>query len=100
MGEGGQSKHQCSPQEINSREICLHSTFSANWNKREKVSKTLIPFKCDVFAVVAVVDAKPPFCVLGRLGRRKIESFLIIAIQFYYTHRKPLCGGEREAKVH
>ena len=44
-------------------EICLHYTFSTNWNKRvaDKVWKTLIPFKSDVFAAVAVVDAKTPY---------------------------------------
>ena len=33
------SKIGCSLQEINSREIRLHLTFSANWNKRDKVWK-------------------------------------------------------------
>ena len=31
------SKLECGPQEINSREICLHLPFSANWNKRDSV---------------------------------------------------------------
>ena len=31
------SKIECGPQEINSREICPHFTFQANWNKRGKV---------------------------------------------------------------
>ena len=44
-------KLECSPQEINSREIRLHLTFSANCNlKREDL-------KSDVFAAVASVDA-------------------------------------------
>ena len=30
-------KLECVPQEINSREICLHKKFSMNWNKRDKV---------------------------------------------------------------
>ena len=30
------SKLECGPQEINSREIRLHLSFSANWNKRDK----------------------------------------------------------------
>ena len=38
---------ECSPQEINSWEIRLHLTYSANWNK--------------AFATVAVVDAKAPW---------------------------------------
>ena len=64
-------------QVINSREIRLHSTFSANWNKRDKVKKTRNHFKSDVFAAVAVavVDAKAPFYLnhVVNLGRyRKI----------------------------
>ena len=45
-------KSECSPQEINSRQICLHQTFSAHFER------TLIHFKSYVFAAVAVVDAK------------------------------------------
>ena len=30
------SKLDCGPQEIKSREIRLHLTFSVNWNKRDK----------------------------------------------------------------
>ena len=51
-------KLECGPQEINSKEIRLHFTFSVNWNKRDKVWKMLIHFKSDVFAAVAVVDAR------------------------------------------
>ena len=55
------SKLEWGPQEINSREIRLHLPFSANWNKRDKlIEKTGIHFKTDVFAAVAVVDAKAP----------------------------------------
>ena len=55
------SKLECGPQEINSREICLHKAFSASWNKRDKVEKKkLIHFKSEVFAAVAVIDAKTP----------------------------------------
>ena len=54
------SKVECTPQEINSREIRLHLPFSANWNKRDSVWKTGIHFKSDVFTAVAVVDAKAP----------------------------------------
>ena len=54
------SKLECGPQEINPREIRLHLQFSANWNKRNSVWKTGIHFKSDVFATVAVVDAKAP----------------------------------------
>ena len=58
------SKLDCVPQEINSREIVLHLTFSANWNKRDKLWKTRIQVNSDVFAAVAVavVDAKAPYC--------------------------------------
>ena len=38
------SKLECSPQEINSREICLHKTFSANWNERHKIWKNANSF--------------------------------------------------------
>ena len=31
------SKLECGPQEINSREIRIHLTFSGNWNERDKV---------------------------------------------------------------
>ena len=55
------SKLECAPQEINSREIRLHLSFSANWNKRAKIEKTGIHFKTDVFAAVAVVDAKAAY---------------------------------------
>ena len=51
------SKFECSSQEINSREIGL-VTFSADWNKRDNV------FQSDVFAAVAVVDAKVPYTSL------------------------------------
>ena len=53
------SKLECGPQGINSREIRLHLPFLAigiNATKIEK--KTGIHFKNDVFAAVAVVDAK------------------------------------------
>ena len=53
------SQLDCGPQEINSREIRLHLPFLAigiNATKIEK--KTGIHFKNDVFAAVAVVDAK------------------------------------------
>ena len=54
------SQLECGPQEINSREIRLHLPFLANWNQRDKdhEKKTGIHFKNDVFAAVAVVDAK------------------------------------------
>ena len=60
------SKLEYGPQEINSREIRVHLPFSANWNKRDKDWKTGIHFKSDVFAAVAVVDAKAPCYLLPR----------------------------------
>ena len=36
--------NESSPQEINSREICLHFTFSVNWNKCDKVWKNMNSF--------------------------------------------------------
>ena len=37
------SKLECGLQEINSREIRLHLSFSADWNKRDNVWKTRTP---------------------------------------------------------
>ena len=54
------SKLECGPQEINSRKICLRLTFSTEWNKRDNVEKTRMPFQGDVLASVAAVDAEAP----------------------------------------
>ena len=54
------SKLASCSQEINSREIRLHLTFSSTWIKRHKVCKSANSFKSDVFAAVTVVDAKAP----------------------------------------
>ena len=55
------SKLECGPKEINCREIRLHLPFSANWNiNATKIEKTGIHFKTEVFAAVAVVNAKAP----------------------------------------
>ena len=35
------SKLECGPQEINSREFCLHLTFSANWKTVEETRQSL-----------------------------------------------------------
>ena len=56
------SKLECGPQEIDSREIRLHLPFSAIGINATKIEKTGIHFKTDVFAAVAVVDAKAPYC--------------------------------------
>ena len=53
------SKLECGPQEINSREIRLHlGNFQQIGINAIKIEKTGIHFKTDVFAAVAVVDAK------------------------------------------
>ena len=55
------SKLECSPQEINSREIRLYlGHFEQIGINATKTEKTGIHFKTDVFAAVAVVDAKAP----------------------------------------
>ena len=56
------TKLECGPQQINSREIRLQLPFSANWNNATKIEKTGIHLKTDIFAAVAVVDAKAPYC--------------------------------------
>ena len=66
------SKLECGPQEIISREIRLHLPFSANWENATKIEKTGIHFKTDVFAAVAVVDAKAPYYYLDRLLTRTV----------------------------
>ena len=55
------SKLEYGPQEIKSREIRLHLPFSANWINATKIGKKGIHFKTEVFAAVAVVDAKAPY---------------------------------------
>ena len=52
------SKLECGPQEINSREIRLHYHFKQIGINATKIEKTGIHFKTDIFAAVAVVDAK------------------------------------------
>jgi len=55
------SELECGPQEINSREIRLHlGHFQQIGINATKFEKTGIHFKTDVFAAVAVVDAKAP----------------------------------------
>ena len=54
------SKLECGPQEINSRKIRLHLHFQEIGINATEIEKTGIHFKTDVFAAVAVVDAKAP----------------------------------------
>ena len=55
------SKLECGPQEINSSEIRLYLPFSALIGiNPTKIEKTGIHFNTDVFAAIAVVDAKAP----------------------------------------
>ena len=55
------SKLKCGPQEINSREIRLRYHFKQIGINATKIEKTGIHFKTDIFAAVAVVDAKAPY---------------------------------------
>ena len=71
------SKLECGPQEINSREIRLPLPFSANWNKRDKDRKNGNSFKSDVFAAVAVVDAKAPWCRFLRAAHVFVHFFAV-----------------------
>ena len=52
------SKLECGPQEINLLEIPLHFPFQQIGINATKIEKTGIHFKTNVFAAVAVVDAK------------------------------------------
>ena len=54
------SKFECGPLEINSWEIRLHLPFQQIGIIATKFEKTVIHFKTDVFAAVAIVDAKAP----------------------------------------
>ena len=58
------SKVDCAPQEINSRKI----RRLAIWNKRDKIH-----FKSDVFATVAVLDARE-FKIPGRRRRQNVAE--------------------------
>ena len=55
------SKLECGPQEINCREIHYICHFQQIGINATKIEKTGIHFKTDVFAAVAVVDAKAPY---------------------------------------
>ena len=54
------SKLECGAQEINSREIRYTCHFQQIGINATKIEKTGIHFKTDVFAAVAVVNAKTP----------------------------------------
>ena len=54
------------PQEIKSREIHLHLTFSANWNKRDKVCKMLIHLEVTFLLLLPSSMLKPPTVGEGR----------------------------------
>ena len=58
------SKIECGPQEINSRETRLHLQCQRTGISATKFEKTRIHFKSEVFAAVALVDAKAPYLVL------------------------------------
>ena len=73
------SKLECGPQEINSREIRLHLPLQQIGINVTKIEKTGNHFKADVFAAVAVVDAKAPHYILFEqtINICIIESFAI-----------------------
>ena len=77
-------------QVISSREIRLHSTFSANWNKRDKVKKTRNHFKSDAFAAVAVVDAQAP-CYLNQ--EVNLHRYRKILLSFSFRLKQKLWKG-------
>ena len=58
------SKLEFGPQEINSSEIRLHLQCQRIGISATKFEKTRIHFKSEVFAAVALVDAKAPYLVL------------------------------------
>ena len=80
------SKLECGPQEINSREIRQHLPFSANWNTRDKDWKTGIHFKTDVFAAVAVVDAKAPSWRRRQQERQKTIGLMSKTTTLHVRH--------------
>ena len=68
------SKLESGPQEINSKEIRPHSTFSVPIGiSATKFEKTRIHFKSDFFAAVAVVDAKAPYLIFGALCHGQMD---------------------------
>ena len=77
------SLSECGPQEINSREIRLHLPFSANWNKRDSVSKTGFLFKSDVFTAVALVDE---IVSVPKYSRKQQNWTIIFGIQLMRTY--------------
>ena len=77
-------------QVINSREIRLVSTFSATWNKRDKVKKREIILKVTLFAAVAVVDAKAP-CYLNQ--EVNLHRYRKILLSFSFRLKQKLWKG-------
>ena len=69
------SKLECSPQEINSREIAYTCHFKQIGINATKIEKMGIRFKTDVFAAVAVVDAKASYFPLKRPKKRVSSLF-------------------------
>ena len=77
-------------QVINSWEIRQHSTFSANWNKRDKVKKTRNHFKSDIFAAVAVVNAKASFYLNQEVN---LHCYRKILLSFPFCLKQKLWKG-------
>ena len=71
------SKLECGPQEINSsRKFAYTCHFQQIGINGTKIEKTGIHYKTDVFAAVAVVDAKAPFYFTGVLEFNSLPIFM------------------------
>ena len=77
------SKLECGSQKISSREIRLHLKFSVDWNQ-PRSQATKFKFKSDVFAAVAVVDAKAPYQVIRHSWPNNGKSPFIACSQDNY----------------
>ena len=86
------SKLECGPQEINSREIRLHLTFSGKWNKRGKVWITRILFKSDNFTSVAVVGAKAPYKE-ALIEAQSILGWFLVWLVKLFVYNRPIIAN-------
>ena len=80
------SKLECGPQEIKSREIRLHLTFSANWNKRDKVCKILIHLKVTFLLLLPSSMLKPPTVGEGRALNESLRGQRSWASKVSHAH--------------
>ena len=82
------SKLECSPKEINSREIAHICCFQRIVINAKKLEKTPIHFKSGVFAAVTFVDAKSPyFQPLCRLCVEHVEEVAKESALFVHDER-------------